>query len=139
MDVQLTSCYNLGGAVIPLFTTLNTLLVNLVDTSTRTFGSGDVKENPNSGERVYELASSKYRYVTNDNILHSTTQPAVSTPRIDRWCINGETSRLDGPAVIHKDESGEILRKQYYIDDIEYSELQYWLEIERMKANGEVE
>lgn len=69
-------------------------------------------------------------YYNKDNQLHRIYGPAIISGNYQLWLFNGKMHRIGGPARIYP--SGATA---WYIYGIEYSEDNYWKEVERI-TNG---
>lgn len=58
--------------------------------------------------------------------MHRKDKPAIKTPTKLEWCWKGNTSRLDGPAVIWFNSEGKIVSKTFSIDKMWFTEEEYW-------------
>ena len=79
--------------------------------------------------RVYDDGSECY-YDENDCYHRPNNKPAFIHPDgFTLYRVCGKLHRTNGPAFIYSDGSEE-----YWLDDIEYTEEDYWKEIERRNS-----
>jgi len=83
---------------------------------TKTLPSGIVVENRSNQYQKYCW------YIKGTTRLHNEGEPAIHFENGDKvWHQHNKIHRLDGPAIEYVNG-----RKEYYIDDIQYSETNYW-------------
>jgi hypothetical protein len=58
-----------------------------------------------------------------DNMnYHCETGPAISGPYRDMWFVNGKLHNLHGPAIVRRDESGNVISTEWFRDGRYYRE-----------------
>ena len=84
------------------------------------------------GPAIEYVSGEKHWYINGQ--LHRTDGPAVEYGDYKQWWINGQLHRTDGPAVEYSDGD-----KRWYLNDINYTEDQYYQELIRLKLKRLVE
>jgi len=74
-------------------------------------------------------------YYLNDKFHREENLPAIEWENGDKWYfVNGKCHRENGPAKIGQSKDGTQLQDLYYINDVRFSEEDYWKEIKKRKS-----
>ena len=80
-------------------------------------------------ERVYEASDNK------NGSLYIERKNANGTLKYQLYKYKNNNHRLDGPAEIYYDSNGEVIEEKYFINDVEYDVLTYYVKINQYKNN----